>query len=147
MSGTIKEEVMGKEKIVYKEIRGKKRNSRKAMLLACILPGWGQWYSGRRGKGVFLMVVTLVGVSMMVHGMLMWVMPDLFSPLPESSDEQEVIMDPETGVVLNPPKEEPAQEESQIPLLPVGVIVAGLIILTWAGIYGVKDTRRFWSKG
>ena len=123
--------------IIYKSIRGRKRNSRRAILLSSLVPGWGQWYNGEKKKGVLLILLTLiVGLGLVSHGTLLAVAPSAVS------SEEEIEMS-EEGIVIEAPNVKESREEKGL-FLPLALILSGLVVFTATGLYGIKDTRRFW---
>ena len=125
------------KEIIYKTIKGKKRNSRRAMLLSSLVPGWGQWYNGEKKKGILLILLTLiVGLGLISHGVVLAVAPSVVS------SEEEIEMT-EEGIVIEAPQAKEPREEKGL-FLPVTLILLGLVIFTATGLYGIKDTRKFW---
>ena len=107
------------------------------MLLSSLVPGWGQWYNGEKKKGILLILLTLiVGLGLIGQGTLLTVAPTIVS------DEEEVEMTEEGIVIERPEVKEPREEKGL--LLPVTLILSGLVVFTATGLYGIKDTRRFW---
>ena len=107
------------------------------MLLSSLMPGWGQWYNGEKGKGILLILLPLiVGLGLVSHGTLLAVAPS------SVSSEEEVEMS-EEGIVMEKPEARESREEKGL-LLPVTLILSGLVVFTATGIYSIKDTRRFW---
>ena len=107
------------------------------MLLSSLVPGWGQWYNGEKKKGILLVSLTLiVGLGLVCHGIILTVAPTAVS------SEEEVEMTDE-GIVIEEPNVKESREEKNL-FLPVTLILLGLVVFTATGLYGIKDTRRFW---
>ena len=107
------------------------------MLLSSLVPGWGQWYNGEKKKGILLILLTLiVGLGLVCHGVVLAVAPSVVS------GEEEIEMT-EEGIVIEAPQAKESREEKNL-FLPVTLILLGLVIFTATGLYGIKDTRRFW---
>ena len=107
------------------------------MLLSSLVPGWGQWYNGEKKKGILLILLTLiVGLGLVCHGTLLAVAPTIVS------DEEEIEMT-EEGIVIEKPEAKESREEKNL-FLPVTLILSGLVVFTATGLYGIKDTRKFW---
>ena len=107
------------------------------MLLSSLVPGWGQWYNGEKKKGILLILLTLiVGLGLISHGVVLAVAPSVVS------SEEEVEMT-EEGIVIEAPQAKESREEKNL-FLPVTLILLGLVIFTATGLYGIKDTLKFW---
>ncbi len=105
------------------------------MVLTYICPGLGHFYAGKRKKGILLVCVRIVGLFIVVMGLL-----GLLSQAGHITPLEEVQMNAE-GIVIEE-ESQPTEEASPSPFLPITLSVVGLGILTWSGIYGVKDARR-----
>ena len=108
----------------------KEKNIRKVVTLSFILPGLGHLYWGLKKKGILLLLITLISIALLIWGGILYAKAQINPP------DEEVEMD-EMGNVIE--KEEPS---TSIPWLSINVSLAGLILLTWVGIYGIKDAKR-----
>lgn len=107
----------------------KEKNIKKLLTYNLFFPGWGHIYWGLRRKGFLLIFLTLLSIGLLIWGGILYARFQLNPP------EEEVKMD-EMGRVI--------EEETASPF-PWGATLAslgGILILTWAGIYGIRDARR-----
>ncbi|HIE44340.1 MAG TPA: hypothetical protein EYP78_06060 [Candidatus Omnitrophica bacterium] len=113
---------------------------RRIMLRTFLWPGWGHLALGERKKGWFLWWSAMVGLGIICWGLTIYLIPEGVSP------QGEEVQITETGIIAEEMFEEVGEVSEESPfgaiLLPLTVTLVGLILLSWAGIYAYKDTRK-----
>ena len=115
---------------------------KRIMLRTFLWPGWGHLALGKRKKGWFLWWASLIGLLIIAHGITMWLLKQ-YAPAPE-----EEVPISENGVIseemFEQTEETQGEEENLFAqlILPLTITLIGLAILTWAGVYAYRDTKK-----